>query len=199
MNCKLKTMSQLTKYKERQVDDPEDSSELCCWGSFGWSLDRIECGLERGAETNGELEEEKGDDGSYEIFLTRPILRWERWWVLSITGSAVVVGHDDTDDDADAMTVTDCEMFTIVTDVSWSHVSNWAQSHESGVFVPTPNLSHVSQDQLLRPVATVQSCWDETNEHWSQLASLHSHLLLSVELTIMRWSYLFKTFYVLLA
>ena len=44
--------------------------------------------------------------------------------MLSITGSAVVVGHDDTDDDSDAMTVTDCEMFTIVTDVSWSHVSD---------------------------------------------------------------------------
>ena len=47
--------------------------------------------------------------------------------MLIITGSAVVVGHDDTDDDADdadAMTVTECDVFTIVTDVSWSHVSD---------------------------------------------------------------------------
>ena len=43
---------------------------------------------------------------------------------MGITGSAVVVGHDDTDDDADVMTVTECDVFTIVTDVSWSHVSN---------------------------------------------------------------------------
>ena len=56
-----------TEYKQRQVDDSKDSSELRSRGSFFTGLYGVECCLKGGTKTNGELEEEEGDDGTDEV------------------------------------------------------------------------------------------------------------------------------------
>ena len=61
------------------MDDSKNCPKLRRRGSFPACLDRVEGGLEGGAQADAELEEEEGDDGPHEDGLRAPRLQRCLW------------------------------------------------------------------------------------------------------------------------